>query len=68
MQFTVKFKSWEDREKAENRLWEECRGGSNSVYGGQTTYGNYYYLTIYDNCTDFSKARRICEMYGGEIE
>ncbi|MDR1182270.1 MAG: hypothetical protein LBL13_09885 [Bacteroidales bacterium] len=66
MNFSVKFKSYEDRQKAKDKLYNEC--GGSSIYGGESTYGDYYYLNIYDTCTDFSKARQICKMYGGEIE
>ncbi|GHS89220.1 hypothetical protein FACS1894201_10620 [Bacteroidia bacterium] len=66
MTFTVKFKSYEDCQKAKNRLYDEC--GGSGVYGGENSYGDYYYLTIYDTCTDFSKARDICDMYGGVID
>ena len=65
MAFTVKFRSYEDRQKAENKLYDKCGG---YVYGGESSSYDYYYLDIYDNCTDFAEARRICDMYNGEVQ
>jgi len=65
MSFTVKFKTYEDRQKAENQLYDKCGG---SVYGGESYCGGYYYLDIYDSCADFAEARRICDWCKGEIQ
>ena len=58
------FKTWEDREGAENNLYDEFGG---YVYDRESVY-NGYGLVIREDCKDYEKAWRICKKWGGELE
>jgi hypothetical protein len=64
---TVYFRTYEDRSKAEDKMYSDC-GGYKSYSETSGSSERPYGLYITDECENVSRARQICDMYNGEIQ
>jgi len=57
-----KFTDYDGYDAARNRLYSEV--GSGCI--DSQTYDDYYYISIWDNCSDPGRASQICSANGGK--